>query len=105
MQVCRCAAGVTVTKFFDVYERGSSRGPAPTGFQQPAGFGNCAVCGDVMAIIEPAQGRAREHTRYAREGHVMQTAQLGPHQLAVPGRHEAEALTDCCPRCQGAHPA
>ena len=30
---------------------------------------------------------------------AMQAARLGPHSLAVPGRHEADALTDCCPRC------
>lgn len=29
---------------------------------------------------------------------AMQGAQIGPHQLGVPGRHEAGALTDCCPR-------
>jgi len=28
---------------------------AAPGFQQPAGFGNCAVCGDVMAIVVPGQ--------------------------------------------------
>jgi hypothetical protein len=29
---------------------------------------------------------------------AMLGAQIGPHHLGVPGRHEAEALTDCCPR-------
>lgn len=24
---------------------------------------------------------------------------VGPHTLAIPGRHEARALTDCCPTC------
>ena len=36
-------------------------------------------------------------------GRALQGVQLGPHRLDVPGRHEAEALTDCCPRCD--HPA
>jgi hypothetical protein len=30
---------------------------------------------------------------------ALQGIQLGEHQLGVPGRHEAEALTDACPRC------
>jgi hypothetical protein len=29
---------------------------------------------------------------------AMQGAQIGAHRLGVPGRHEAEALTDSCPR-------
>lgn len=29
---------------------------------------------------------------------AMQGAQIGPHQLNVPNHHEAEALTDACPR-------
>lgn len=29
---------------------------------------------------------------------ALQGAQIGPHRIDVPGRHEAEALTDCCPR-------
>jgi hypothetical protein len=29
---------------------------------------------------------------------ALQGAQIGPHQLNVPGRGEARALTDCCPR-------
>ncbi len=32
---------------------------------------------------------------------AMQGAQIGPHQLNVPFRHEADALTDCCPACFG----
>lgn len=30
---------------------------------------------------------------------ALQGIQLGEHQLGVPGRHEADALTDACPRC------
>lgn len=29
---------------------------------------------------------------------AMQGAQVGPHRINVPGRHEAEALTDLCPQ-------
>ena len=29
---------------------------------------------------------------------ALQGVKLGEHHLSVPGRHEAEALTDCCPR-------
>ena len=29
---------------------------------------------------------------------ALQGVQIGAHQLGVPGRHEADALTDCCPR-------
>ena len=29
---------------------------------------------------------------------ALQGVQIGPHRLDVPGHHEAEALTDCCPR-------
>jgi hypothetical protein len=29
---------------------------------------------------------------------ALQGVAVGPHQLGVPGRHEADALTDCCPR-------
>jgi len=29
---------------------------------------------------------------------ALQGVRIGPHHLGVPGRHEAEALTDWCPR-------
>jgi len=29
----------------------------------------------------------------------MQSTRLGEHSLAVPGRHEADALADCCLQC------
>jgi hypothetical protein len=29
---------------------------------------------------------------------ALQGMQIGPHQLGVPGHHEADALTDWCPR-------
>jgi len=29
---------------------------------------------------------------------ALQGARIGPHHLGVPGRHEAGALTGCCPR-------
>lgn len=35
---------------------------------------------------------------------AMQGAQVGAHRLDVPGRHEADALADCCPRLECARP-
>ena len=31
---------------------------------------------------------------------AIQGAQVGEHLLSVPGRHEADALADCCPRLE-----
>jgi hypothetical protein len=37
---------------------------------------------------------------------ALQGTQIGEHQLNVPGQHEADALTDACPRCgEFTHPA
>ncbi len=40
----------------------------------------------------------------ATTAQAMQGVQVGAHRLDVPGRHEADALTDCCPRLKCAHP-
>ncbi len=38
-------------------------------------------------------------TRSLTSGYqALQGVQVGPHQLNIPGRYEAGALTDCCPR-------
>lgn len=42
------------------------------------------------------------HTRPDAHG-AMQGAQIGEHRLDVPGRHEADALTDYCPRLDCDH--
>lgn len=39
-----------------------------------------------------------ERSRTATVSDALQGVQIGPHQLGVPGRHEADALTDMCPR-------
>lgn len=43
------------------------------------------------------------HTRPDTHG-AIQGIQIGEHRLDVPGRHEAEALTDYCPRLECTHP-
>jgi hypothetical protein len=44
-------------------------------------------------------------TPFTQTGYqALQGAHIGQHQIGVPGRHEAEALTDCCPRVSCATP-
>ena len=58
-----------------------------------------ALCGYWRCITCQLRHQRNHRQENDPVTNALQATTLGDHVLAVPGRHEAEALTDCCPRC------